>query len=54
MLTPKGGQKVASLNGHRILPAICDAFVLLEFVTESRIKLHASALGETEYLANGV
>lgn len=45
MLAPKEGEKVGSLNGEIILPAICDYSVLLVFITESLIKLHASGLG---------
>lgn len=45
ILTPKEGEKVGSLNGEIILPAICDCVVLLVFITGSLIKLHASALG---------
>lgn len=45
MLTPKEGEKVASLNSEIILPAICYYFVSLVFIAESLIKLHASGLG---------
>lgn len=42
MLTPKEGEKVGSLNGEIILPAICYYFVSLVFIAESLIKLRAS------------
>lgn len=45
MLTPKEGEKVCSLNGEIILPAICYYFVSLVFIVESLIKLRASCLG---------
>lgn len=45
MLTPKEGEKVGSLNGEITLPTIWYYFVLLVFITESLIKLHASGLG---------
>lgn len=44
-LTVKEGEEVTSLNGTPTLPVICCYFVLLLFITENVIKLHASGLG---------